>query len=265
MAVEHSWDRHQWGDDGWDDAGDHLDWDGGAFEPEWDDNDHVEEQWSAGQEFMNLLIKLLLYSSISATTFCLICYWAGRAGIKEAIKYGLRPGCQSGRYSQKVKSIFQWRSRNDLFYELKVPCQGKHDVERSLQSIDIIPGYEQLIRDINDQTESELVRLRSLDDGLPDQYWDHPVVSNDPESLVYPIAIYIDGVPYSHTDGVIGWWLINLITQRRYLISILRKRNICRCGCRGWCSIYCFFREIHWELKILADGQHPSRRDDGDP
>ena len=91
------------------------------------------------------------------------------------------------------------------------------------------------------------------------------MVSNDPESLVYPIAIYIDGVPYSHTDGVIGWWLINLITQRRYLISILRKRNFCRCGCRGWCSIYCFFREIHWELKILADGRHPSRRDDGDP
>lgn len=260
--VDHTWDG-RWVDDE-DDDDDNLDWNQ-EYMPDDDDLDHNEDEWSPAYEFLNLLIKLLLYSSISATTFCLICYWAGRAGIKAATKYGLRPGCQTGKYSHHVKSIFRWRSRKDLFYNLIVPGQGKHDLERSEFGISIIPGYEQLIGDIDHETETELVKVRSKDDGLPEQYWDHPVVVNDPETLVYPIAIYIDGVPYSLTDGVIGFWMINLINQRRYLISILRKRNICKCGCGGWCSIYAFFRELHWELKILSEGRYPLIRDDGSP
>ena len=148
---------------------------------------------------------------------------------------------------------------------MKVPGQGKHDLQRSEQNIHIVPGYEQMLRDIDEKIENQLVELRSRRDGLPDQYWDHPVVLQDPESLIYPIGIYIDGVPYSLTDGVIGFWMINLITQKRYLISLLRKRNICKCGCKGWCSIFQFFLELHWELEILADGKHPSRRHDGSP
>jgi hypothetical protein len=254
------WDR-SWRDPG--ESDDEFDWncvfeaDAGESEQE------ADEDWSPDQEFVSMMIKLLLYSSISSITFCQIMYWAGRAGIKEAVRYGLEPGKQSGKYSQKIKKIFDYRAKKHLFYQMRVPGQGKHDIERSEQSIDVIPGYEQLLASVDAKTEQELVDLRAKTDGLPPQYWDHPIVQADPDEPIYPIAIYIDGVPYSHTDGVIGFWMINLITSMRFCIGVLRKRNLCKCGCRGWCTIYHFFRMLHWELKTLAEGIHPATKHDG--
>ena len=112
--MAHSWDDREWGDEGDDDEQDQIEWNW-EFEPDpEDDVDQKEEEWQPAHEFLNLVIKLLLYSSISATTFCLIMYWAARAGIKEAEKYGLRPGCQSGKYGAKVKSIFGWRAKKSF-------------------------------------------------------------------------------------------------------------------------------------------------------
>ena len=112
--MAHSWDDRGWGDQGDLDEDNLIDWNW-KFEPDPDDNGDpdCEEEWQPAHEFLNLVIRLLLYSSISATTFCLIMYWAARAGIKEAEKYGLRPGCQSGKYGAKVKSIFGWRSKKN--------------------------------------------------------------------------------------------------------------------------------------------------------
>ena len=33
-----------------------------------------------------------------------------------------------------------------------------------------------------------------------------------------------------------GYWLVNLLTGRRHLFFTMRKKNMCRCGCKGRCS-----------------------------
>jgi hypothetical protein len=79
------------------------------------------------------------------------------------------------------------------------------------------------------------------------------------------MRIFLDGVPYSISDSVIGIWLVNLLTGRRYLSVAIRKKLLCDCGCRGWCSLYRIFKFIHWWCVALAEGANPSTRHDQRP
>ena len=40
----------------------------------------------------------------------------------------------------------------------------------------------------------------------------------------FSIAFFMDAVPYSLTESVVGIWLVNLLTRQRDLMSIVRKR-----------------------------------------
>ena len=98
-------------------------------------------------------------------------------------------------------------------------------------------------------------------------YTDHPIVVGEPadgspEGPPLPGAIYLDGVPYSQTDGVIGVWLENLVNGKLYCFLLLRKKTLCKCGCRGWCTLQSIFRYINWCLRALARGRFPTERHD---
>ena len=54
---------------------------------------------------------------------------------------------------------------------------------------------------------------------------------------VHPLALYVDGVRHTKRDGVIGFFIYSLVTPRRHLCVAVRKSDLCRCGCRGWCSM----------------------------
>ena len=77
------------------------------------------------------------------------------------------------------------------------------------------------------------------------------------------MALYVDGAPHSQTDSVVGFWVINLVTQRRHLTAVLRKRNGCTCGCKGWCSLYAIFRMLRWSFKAMAARAYPPSRRGG--
>ena len=99
---------------------------------------------------------------------------------------------------------------------------------------------------------------------LPECYFQHPLVQRaGGESLLLPVALYIDGVAYSQVDTAIGFWFVNLISGARYLIAVLRKASLCECGCRGWCSLAEVFKFVHWSMLALSEGVFPSRRHDG--
>ena len=90
-------------------------------------------------------------------------------------------------------------------YELDVPGHERHDLERTLHTICTLPAHEQIAAD----TEADVglrVRLREqlASRDLPAVYWEHPVVLAAGGQDVAPIAVYIDAVPYSHTDSVLG-------------------------------------------------------------
>eukprot|EP00969_Alexandrium_andersonii_P291546 12886049-Alexandrium_andersonii.AAC.1 len=67
---------------------------------------------------------------------------------------------------------------------------------------------------------------------LPPAYTQHAVVQGSP-SRVWPIAVYMDGVAYTQSDTVVGMWVTNMVSQTRHLVALVRKRLLCRCGCKG--------------------------------
>ena len=62
---------------------------------------------------------------------------------------------------------------------------------------------------------------------VPHVYFQHPVAQRSGNTAI-PIAVYLDGVPYSQVDSTTGFWIINLVSMRRHFCVAWRKRLSCR-------------------------------------
>ena len=258
-AWEHKWEQpvnaHSWDvpdEDWWDCRGDC-------------DSDWEEEPPSAAMDFVRFVLSLATAGCLSATQCCILMYFAYRAGIEQCKPYMLHPGARTGHYGRKLNMALGHTARNSDLYLLEVPGTLKRDLARVVHDFWTLPGHEQLVEDVDDDPVCRArlkEHIRKHD--LPPCYWDHPVVAaSSEEDAVYPIALYMDAVPYSHTDGTLGVWLVNLISGVRYLTVTLRKKSICQCGCRGWCSYFVVFLYLAWQITALALGIRPSKRHDG--
>ena len=127
----------------------------------------------------------------------------------------------------------------------------------------VLPFHEQLAEEVAetpglDERMAELTRAQEWSD----DYYDHPVVVANPGQTVYPLALYLDGVAHTNVDNVLGVTLTNLATGTRHLCITLRKSLLCRCGCRGWCTLRPTFEFVHWCISALAEGKFPESRHD---
>ena len=53
------------------------------------------------------------------------------------------------------------------------------------------------------------------------------------------LAIYVEGTQFSKLDSILGIFVVNLVTGSRHLVGTLQKTGVCKCGCKGRCSIFC--------------------------
>ena len=215
---------------------------------------------------MDKVLRLHLLNKISAEDCCTTLHLAVEAGVSQAKRYALGPGSSSGHYSRKLTKALALGDSREL-YEFEYPGHSKHELSRTVHKAVCIPFHEQISADMEEDVGcrvqlADLVRERVL----PPVYWQHKVVraATDGERVL-PVALYLDGVPYSQNDSVIGWWAVNLITGRRYLWGLLRKSKACRCGCRFWDSVFIFLQVAVWSLQALAEGCFPAVGHDGSP
>ncbi len=258
----HSWESyedpvHAWDSDGPDDAG--------GFWGEVSDDDFAEEPVTPGQQLVSRLLEHMLYSRLSSTQCCELMYGAKQAGVAEAKPYSLKPGSSTGHAARKLKAALGHNVSTDL-YEAGVPGHSRHDLERTSHLVSFMPLHEQIARSMEQDvgTLTKLIALKASGD-LPPIYTQHKVVTDHPDEPVLPIAIFMDAVPYSQTDSVLGCWGLNVLSGERFLFGVLRKRNACRCGCKGWCSYDVLFRIARWSLEALAKKAWPTSRHTGEP
>jgi hypothetical protein len=247
--------RHDWGNSGDDEDSD---------EDRWDPYSNKQQ---AAEMFIEELVGIYMSTSISALTFCVLCWWAGLAGMPGMVNtYGLAPGKSTCRYQKHLDPKLSFTTQRKNMYHLNVIGHRKRDLDRSEFVLPVRPPQECIHEEL-EKDPSISVRLQAaIDEGLlPPSYSSHPVVLNNPGELILPLIIYLDGVAYSLRDSVIGVWIYNMITGRREVIALLRKRVQCKCGCKGWCTWFPILTFLRCCLEDLAAGVLPLCRHDQSP
>ena len=180
-------------------------------------------------------------------------------------KFGLKPESASGHYARKLDNLLGLAELKDSLYHLPVTGIRKFDTTRSSYDMPILPIHELLDREF-EEDDSMLFKLQEARDegSLPPSFETHPVVEKHNGRCI-PISLYFDGVAYSNNDTVLGMWFQNMLTHKKSLFCVFRKRLTCRCGCRWWCSYWPVLNFIRWSLTCLSNGFYPSARHDDTP
>ena len=179
---------------------------------------------------------------------------------------GFRPDAPSGHYQRHSDSVLDFAERQSQFYKLQVGSSRKQDSSRSTFDMCVVPGHEVFNAEVEGNAGlSEQLCHATPTSGLPKNYHEHPVVKRNPNEDVFPVAWHMNAVPHPFTDSVVGIWFVNLLSGQRHPVCIVRKRIVCQCGCRVWCTYYTVSVFVEWCLRCLADGVFPSTRHDGAP
>jgi hypothetical protein len=151
--------------------------------------------------------------------------------------------------------------------ELFVPGHSKFDLCRRSESVWVTPAHEALHEEVSNSEASlsDQVRESIVGEEWADNYNNHIVVKSNPNKIVHPYAIYVDGAPFTKNDGFVGFFIYLLATGTRHLSILLRKSNMCRCGCRGWCTIFVALDYLRYCCAQLARGMFSSGRYDRQP
>ena len=198
-----------------------------------------------------------------------ICFWAHKMAVMKLEKRawigscGMKPGESSGNYQEHLNFKFGWANNDGEAYGLTVVGKAKGNSTCMPIKVPIVPLHEAVSDELN--TDPTILPLldEALSDGrLPPSYHENVVVQSVADPPV-PVAIYMDGLPYSLVDSVLGIWAIMLLTGTRRLVGVIRKKLVCECGCRGWCTWYPVLRCLHWSCETLAAATFPEMRHDG--
>eukprot|EP00959_Pyramimonas_sp_CCMP1952_P140285 2935389-Pyramimonas_sp.AAC.1 len=231
-----------------------------AHKAEWEQDLH--KMRLAGHALFTHLQSLWALGKLSSKDFCVACHHADEACVLGAPfgQFGMGPNHQSGKFQLKLDGLVP--THNEFEY-VSLPS-GKRKQDNKPFKISLV--YESLADEIR-RDPNILTTVQNTH--WPQCYYANRAVS-DPggNGVVVPLALYTDGVRYQsplhcNTDSVVGFWLVNVTTQKRHLICSVRCNSLCTCGCRGWCSTWLILECIRWQFKILEDGLRPRFRFDG--
>jgi hypothetical protein len=171
--------------------------------------------------------------------------------------YGYRPDANSGHYQRHLNGILgSYESEGKLYTIKDVPGYLPNCLGRSNYDLKVLPPQEYFSEKLN-KPEHRIKLRETIDErNLPPAYFEHPVVveHSTADDQVRPLSIFVDGLPYSINDSVIGFWVKDDISGDRCLSVILRKRRLCRCVCHGWCTLWPVLHYLSWVFACFADG-----------
>ena len=147
-------------------------------------------------------------------------------------------------------------------YHVGVPGLQKFDTSRTTHSMPVQCPHECIDREFRDQPRLLQEVERMKDQGLfPPNFYKHPAVQGT-RSTVVPLELYLDGISFTRNDGILGVFFYSVLTKRRFLFAAVRRSFPCKCGCKGWCTLFPLFSCLRWSLAALAAGRWPSSKHD---
>lgn len=209
----------------------------------------------------SMLANLYFEGKLSAKNLCVLSFWAVKSGAKGQVEdFAMHPKASTGHYQRHLDSALGLKEHSDKLFWTRCPWFSKSTATREPHDLAVLPPHEALYDEIQsnpgarDKLEAELA-----EGGLAQAFLEHPIYTGrlDGEP-VYPVAIFVDGVPFTKRDSLLAFYSYNLCTGVRHLNAVLRRSWMCKCGCRGWCTIWAVFRFLEWSLSALARGVFPS-------
>ena len=233
----------------------------------WDDVGNPDDATGAAEateHFAQLLVDACLKGTteVSAKLVCTLCWWASAAGMGGLVKdLAMNPNAPSGHFARHMRFILGLDQLDENLYWLEVPGYKKAEACRTSLSLGVYPPHECLNREalVNPEATIDLHADAMAD--LPPICTEHPVFRAS-GGRARPYALYLDGVPFTKHDSMLGVFVYFTHTQVRHLSAVIRKSIVCKCGCRGWCTYHELFRFLHWSCKALAQGAFPDHRHD---
>ena len=232
----------------------------------------LQSQASAGESLVEHLLSLYANAKLSAKDLCTTCYWCATAGARgDVAKYALAPGQSTGNYQKHLDSVMPLAPGPPDYYHLDAPTYKRRQTGRTSRKIPFVPFYESLAREWGATPFTQAQVL----EGATDKEWgstcnSSPVVQSAAEGeAVLPIALYLDNVRFTRAlgpgrqDSLLAIYVYSLLSGKRVLVGVLRKSEMCRCGCRGWCSVYVTMLYLRWNFDALARGDRPLSQHDG--
>lgn len=221
----------------------------------------------AGERFAALLLKLRYQGQLSSRTVCVLADLASRAGACGPCRgFAMKAGGQSGNYQRKIDAHIKL-AEDPPFYHLQMPGFDPVEAQRTVLRLEVLPPHELVAEEVSKNPGLlDRVRRRAHEQEWAQAYSEHPAVLSAPAgATVLPLALYVDGVPFTKKDSFIGIWVYNLLSMERKLAVVLRKSELCSCGCRKYCSLFEVFRFLRWSFEALATGRYPEGRHDSRP
>ena len=206
------------------------------------------------------LVKEFKYGNLPAIAVCSIAYHATRAGAVGVEDMAMDP--ESRHQAEHLRDALNARS-SAAFFVGSVPMWDSRTEDRAFSPFPLSLPHEEFAR-VWAKHPWELDVANAEEDSLPATLYDHPAYHERGDGAV-PVGLFSDAVPHTKKESFIVWYWSNLVTRQRRLICALRKSDMCRCGCRGYCTLGAVQRIISWSFNVLAGGEFPSRRHDGEP
>ena len=240
--------------------------------PEEDPNDSSSDEemseHDCSLEFFNMIVALKHQCVLSANQACVLSFWAKGGGLcAPGSRLALHPAQKGGAFSRKFDRVAGITNLlREPVYTMPMVVRQTWTLGRGVVGREVSLVHEKLKDEMGDRPDFwGQVHASQQSQGWKPAFDAHPVVQRHGPNKIIPLGIYIDGVPFNKRDSAIAMWVINLATNRRHVSIVLRKRELCRCGCKGWDTIYTALDCLRWQIAYLAEGKLPECKHDNTP
>ncbi len=216
------------------------------------------------------LLQLCAIGDINAKQFCLACWWAVQSGVKnvDLSRYAFPPGRQTGTYSRSLKNKLPSQLYARELHVIDMPALMAN--RRTTKRVACSPVFDVMNQEHVTLTREGHDLCTPTETEWTPNFFSHPMYDIPGDARpVFPFAIYLDAIKFTRSvgvaraDSVIGVTTYNLTTNRRHLLYVVSKREQCRCGCGGHCSMYAILSHLQWGIEACTRGLIPDRRWDG--
>ena len=185
----------------------------------------------AEEAFGDYLLDMRIRGKISSKDVCLLSWFAMKAGLNSeggaVSRLAFRPGAPSGHYQRHLDSVTEMTSKLEDAYLADVPGFDAAHGGRCKLHMPFLPLHESLQAELeaDPSIPTKFESVRSSD--WAQTYHEHRLVLENPDDIVYPVALYLDGVNFAERDGVLAIFGYNLLTQVRHMVCSIRKSQTC--------------------------------------